>query len=82
MTDPANDLRRLASTSTRTARLFATSLSLLCVVAAEGRAQASQENVGKITGRIVDASTGQGVVAAGIQVVGTTLGAQSGVHLA
>jgi TonB-dependent receptor len=35
--------------------------------------------VGRITGRIVDGTTGQGISEAGIQVVGTTIGVQSGV---
>ncbi|MEO8624695.1 MAG: carboxypeptidase regulatory-like domain-containing protein, partial [bacterium] len=34
---------------------------------------------GRIVGRIVDASTGAGIADAGVQVVGTTLGARSGV---
>ena len=33
----------------------------------------------RITGRVVDAETGQGIVAAAVQLVGTTLGAQTGV---
>ena len=34
---------------------------------------------GRITGRILDAATGQGIASVGIQVVGTTLGAMSGI---
>ena len=34
---------------------------------------------GRVTGRIVDASTGQGLSDVGVQIVGTTIGAQSGV---
>ena len=34
---------------------------------------------GRIVGRVVDAATGQGISDAGVQVVGTTLGVQSGV---
>ncbi|HVE78117.1 MAG TPA: TonB-dependent receptor [Gemmatimonadaceae bacterium] len=34
---------------------------------------------GRITGRVVDATTGKGLPDAGVQIVGTTLGAQSGV---
>ena len=34
---------------------------------------------GRIVGRVIDASTGQGITDAGVQVVGTTLGVQSGV---
>ncbi len=40
---------------------------------------APEQPTGRITGRIVDAATGQGIAAAGVQVVGTTIGAQSGV---
>lgn len=39
----------------------------------------AQDAVGRITGRIIDAETGQPVAGAGVQVVGTTLGAMSGV---
>jgi outer membrane receptor for ferrienterochelin and colicin len=34
---------------------------------------------GRIVGRVIDANTGQGITDAGVQVVGTTLGVQSGV---
>ena len=34
---------------------------------------------GRIVGRVIDASTGQGIPEAGVQIVGTTLGVQSGV---
>lgn len=39
----------------------------------------AQTPTGRITGRVVDGTTGQGIAAAGVQVVGTTIGAQSGV---
>lgn len=42
-------------------------------------AQSADAPSGKISGRIIDATTGQGIAAAGIQVVGTTIGTQSGV---
>ena len=35
---------------------------------------------GRITGRILDAATGQGIAEAGVQVVGTTIGLQSGLE--
>ncbi len=35
---------------------------------------------GKITGRIIDAATGQGIAEAGVQIVGTTIGIQSGLE--
>ena len=34
---------------------------------------------GRIVGRVIDAATGQGISDAGVHVVGTTLGTQSGV---
>jgi hypothetical protein len=37
----------------------------------------AQQAAGRITGRVIDASTGRGLSNAGIQVVGTTLGTQS-----
>ena len=39
----------------------------------------AQLPTGRIVGRVVDATTGQGVTDAGVQVVGTTLGVQTGV---
>ena len=36
-------------------------------------------STGRIVGRVVDATTGAGIADAGVQVVGTTLGARSGV---
>ena len=42
-------------------------------------AQPASPRVGRIVGRIVDAQTGQGISDVGIQVVGTTIGAMSGV---
>ncbi len=42
-------------------------------------AQSTDAAVGKITGRILDGASGQPIAAAQIQVVGTALGAQSGV---
>lgn len=50
---------------------------LLFVVAPS--ALTAQDAIGRITGRIIDAETGQPVAGAGVQVVGTTLGAMSGV---
>src|SRR4029079_18722847 len=35
---------------------------------------------GRMVGRVVDASTGQGVSDVGVQIVGTTLGASSGIE--
>ncbi|HEU6453750.1 MAG TPA: SusC/RagA family TonB-linked outer membrane protein [Gemmatimonadaceae bacterium] len=52
-------------------------LSLLCALAALGAlpARAAAQGEGTITGRVVDAATGQPVPTAQINIVGTTLGA-------
>lgn len=42
-------------------------------------AQQAAPTTGRIVGRVLDAANGSGLAAAGIQVVGTTIGAQSGV---
>jgi outer membrane receptor protein involved in Fe transport len=49
---------------------------LLCAAAT---IRAQQASTGRIVGRVVDATTGQGIVAAAVQVDGTTSGAQTGV---
>jgi outer membrane receptor for ferrienterochelin and colicin len=41
--------------------------------------RAQELPTGRIVGRVVDAATGQGITDAGVQVVGTTLGVQTGV---
>ncbi len=41
---------------------------------------ASATTTGRVTGRILDAATGQGIAESGVQVVGTTIGAQSGLE--
>jgi outer membrane receptor for ferrienterochelin and colicin len=51
--------------------------SLFSILAA--RELAAQEAVGRITGRVIDAETGQPVAGVGVQIVGTTLGAMTGV---
>ena len=58
------------------AALAATSLLALA-----GTTLAAQESTptGRIGGRILDAATGQGISDVGVQIVGTTLGAMSGV---
>ena len=43
------------------------------------RAAAQNAPTGRIIGRIIDADNGQGLIGAGVQIVGTTVGAQSGV---
>jgi TonB-dependent receptor len=63
------------------AAAFAPLLALLLNTTspASAAAQAPADGTGRISGRVVDAATGQGVVAAGVQIVGTMLGAQTGV---
>lgn len=55
------------------------------LVTVRGAAEAQQLNspappTGRIVGRIIDASTGQGLSEVGVQIVGTTLGTMSGVE--
>ena len=45
-----------------------------------GAAPAAAQDTGRLVGRIVDAASGEGLPDAGVQVVGTTLGAMSGVN--
>lgn len=54
-------------------------------VLVDGRVEAQQPSTpapptGRIVGRIIDASTGQGLSEVGVQIVGTTLGTMSGVE--
>src|ERR1051325_2430497 len=51
-------------------------LAFAAVLSAPLRAQ--QTPTGRIIGRVIDAGTGQGIPDAGVQVVGTTIGVQSG----
>jgi outer membrane receptor protein involved in Fe transport len=59
----------------RTTAALARPLVLAALVATGAQAQAT----GRIVGRIVDARTGHGLTDVGVQVVGTTIGMQSGV---
>jgi TonB-dependent receptor len=54
-------------------------MTVAVVPASVVAAQAADAPVGRITGRIIDTKSGQGIVSAGVQIVGTTMGAQSGV---
>lgn len=54
-------------------------LALLLTSFGATTAAAQQLPTGRIVGRVVDATTGQGITDAGVQVVGTTLGVQTGV---
>ncbi len=71
-------MRTYATVLHRLARHL-TLATTMAVVPAIALAAQTAPPTGRITGRIVDAATGQGLAAAGVQVVGTTLGAQSGV---
>lgn len=64
----------------RAARRAMLAITVAVVPAVTPSSVAAQDaGTGKITGRIVDASTGQPITAAQIQVVGTQFGTQSGV---
>ena len=67
--------RMLCTTPASVALLLA---SLLCLIPHSLGAQ-DVGRVGRVVGRVVDAASGVGLSDVGVQVVGTTLGAQSGV---
>lgn len=54
-------------------------VAVLAVFTIALAAEAQAPTTGRIVGRVIDASNGSGLAAAGIQVVGTTIGTQSGV---
>ncbi|MBL8958995.1 MAG: carboxypeptidase regulatory-like domain-containing protein, partial [Gemmatimonadetes bacterium] len=60
--------------------VYRRSLLLLGLLSAGVGAQATPATTGRIVGRVIDAASGQGLPDVGIQVVGTTLGTQSGVE--
>ena len=72
-------MRTYAHVLSRFARHLTLAMTVAVVPASRIAAQAADAPAGRITGRIVDAKSGQGIAAAGVQVVGTTIGAQSGV---
>ena len=62
------------------ARSLARPMALVAVLMLGASALAAQTiPTGRIVGRVIDATTGQGITDAGVQIVGTTLGTQSGV---
>lgn len=75
MTTRSNRIDLLAGT----AAILLVANPLVNAVDAQQPAAAPAQAVGRITGRIVDAESGQGLSDVGIQVVGTTIGTQSGV---
>lgn len=72
-------MRTYAHVLSRFARHLMLAMTVAVVPASLLSAQAADAPVGRITGRIIDAKSGQGIAAAGVQIVGTTIGAQSGV---
>jgi hypothetical protein len=72
-------MRTYAHVLTRFARQVMLTMTVAVVPASTMVAQGADAPVGRITGRIIDAKSGQGITAAGVQIVGTTVGAQSGV---
>ena len=54
-------------------------LAFVSVGSARGALIAQNLPTGRIVGRVIDVATGQGISDAGVQVVGTTLGVQSGI---
>ena len=74
-----SSMRTYAHVLSRFARHLTLAIAAAVVPASIVAAQGAEVPVGRITGRIIDATTGQGVAAAGLQVVGTTIGTQSGV---
>jgi hypothetical protein len=59
--------------------MLARSLRIAVLLLSSTTALMAQTPTGRIVGRIIDATTGQGITDAGVQVVGMTLGAHSGV---
>ncbi len=70
-------MRTFVNVLPRLVRLLLLATTVAVVPASTAQAQTDVPS-GKLTGRIIDAVTGQGITAAGIQVVGTTIGVQSG----
>src|SRR3970040_32418 len=65
---------------TRATRRCAVALAgVLTLTFAAGAQQTTSSRSGRIVGRILDQESGVGVTDAGVQIVGTTLGVQSGV---
>lgn len=72
-------MRTHAHVLSRFARQLMLAMTVAVVPALSVSAQGADAPVGRITGRIIDTKSGQGITAAGVQIVGTTIGAQSGV---
>jgi len=61
------------------ARALALAVAGMFLLASPSSAQQTAAPTGRIVGRVIDAASGQGLTDVGVQVVGTTLGAMSGV---
>lgn len=72
-------MRTYAHVLSRFARHLTLAIAAAVVPASIVAAQGADAPVGRITGRVIDTKSGQGIPAAGVQIVGTTIGAQSGV---
>jgi len=72
-------MRTYVHVLSRFARQLTLAMTVAVVPAFTVAAQGADAPVGRITGRIIDTKSGQGIAAAGVQIVGTTIGAQSGV---
>ena len=69
-------MRTHAHVLSRFARQLMLAMTVAVVPAFSVAAQGADAPVGRITGRIIDTKSGQGITAAGVQIVGTTIGAQ------
>ncbi len=72
-------MRTYVHVLSRFARHLMLSIAAAVVAASTLVAQGADAPVGRITGRIIDTKSGQGIPSAGVQIVGTTIGVQSGV---
>jgi outer membrane receptor protein involved in Fe transport len=60
-------------------RLLSRPVAFAAALALGASALGAQIPTGRVVGRVIDATTGQGITDAGVQIVGTTLGTHSGV---
>ena len=72
-------MRTYAHELSRFARHLMLAIAAAVVPAFSAGAQSADAPVGRITGRVIDSKSGQGIPSAGVQLVGTTIGTQSGV---
>ncbi len=72
-------MRIYAHELSRFARHLMLAIAAAVVPAFSAGAQSADAPIGRITGRVIDSKSGQGIPSAGVQLVGTTIGTQSGV---